>query len=69
MKKGNKTYKMVPVSPERYAQLEEWRDSLGCSSFDDLFGEFVGKKKIDGFGCWKDEPWLKGFKRDKFDRM
>ncbi|MFH1199900.1 MAG: hypothetical protein V1708_02425 [Candidatus Micrarchaeota archaeon] len=69
MAKARKMYKMVPVSPELYSILEEWKDSLGCSSFDELFSEFVGKKKLECFGCWKDEPWLKEFKRDKFDRI
>ncbi len=67
MKKGNKTYKMVPVSPGRYSQLEDVKNALGCSSFDDLFGEIVGKKKIDGFGCWKGCDWAKEIGKDRKD--
>ena len=66
---GKSMYKMVPVSPDIYAGMEASRIELGLASFNELLAHYSRRKKIDGFGCWKDQPWARNFKRENEDRF
>lgn len=63
-------YKMVPVTPETYANLERMRDEMSLASFDELLRPWVAPKdKPSFFGCWKGKAWAREFKRDRVDRF
>ncbi len=61
-------YKMVPVKPEVYADMEAKRESLGYPSFSEMLSVVFGSRPKSMLGSLKGEAWLRDIKRDKFDR-
>ncbi|MFH1106863.1 MAG: hypothetical protein V1787_03120 [Candidatus Micrarchaeota archaeon] len=62
-------YKMIPVTPEVYKALEELKQKLGYSNFNEMLRQLSGRRKTDDFGCWKGKVWAADFMRDRIERL